>query len=421
MKVHYINQNNSYSKFNLETSYGNYYFYEDVCKHYPQYIPFCEKREILNRLPNVYNNYILAIYKHNTYTIYKDYSNAKMFFKKDYVDNYIDIKSKTEIIPPIIQDIKTPSFLKKSDMKLRIRGFEDKKILYFSIKSISNIFEAKDLVHNITKSTSTYLENTDYVVYNINLKKCYYFTIEGFTKYITNAKNMKAKEVKRHLNEMIQTLWFGTTDQKTNYIIDKVVTTKNKKQALITKLGIEVSHFRKVVKTMGTFSCVYLLVLKHEKNNYIVKYGKTKNLYKRLYNHNKNYNNVIVNLCRYIDETENTNAENELKDYFVTKHKKIENYNNKNCNEIYNIEKKDFKDIETLYDNIAVKYGASVKSLNENLKATENNIEKNALKIELDYKLQIADLKNKNNNYIIEIQNLKKQFELEKQLLQKTK
>jgi predicted GIY-YIG superfamily endonuclease len=165
----------------------------------------------------------------------------------------------------------------------------------------------------------------------------------------------------------------------------------------------------------GKFSCLYFLIFEERKNSYIVKFGMTDDLNRRMNEHSKEFGNVFIKFCRYIDETELNNAEQELHTFFNKNYTPVKKWpengtqtSEKNRKEIFEIKKGEvINSIKKIYDEIAIKYGKKVIELNKIAKTTENNNAQKLVMIENDYKLNIMEKD-------CEIKTLKKDIEIYK-------
>ncbi len=435
MKIHTITKDNSV--FNIkakENCFDEYYQYEDICSIHPTFGKNCFGRDILKKYKNELNdsdfNYI--VYANNTYTFYNNkFSKAKLFFKKNWVDNILKKPEITINIPEILK-IEMPDCLNNNGEKLIIRSDIKKEELYFNIKSVGKVFGVKDLNKNIKIDTSIYNENEDYVVFVLSQKNktvsSTYFTLDGFMKYIYNTRYNKANEVRKWANRLIYTTIAGTTEQKINLITKDIIKTPEQLQDLKTKLGVSINHYKQTIATLGVFSCIYLIILKEQKNTYIVKFGLTNNLKRRLTEHYKCFGNVYVKLCRYIDNSKLAEAEKELHNYFNAKHGMIETWPENDTSglkrkEVFEIKKSEIVNVRKIYDSVSIKYGNIVKDINKDFSTLEENTmlkinaaeHTNLLKIkdlENECKLKTQEIENQKIHFTKDIENLNLKLEL---------
>ncbi len=400
MQTHIITKENSEFKIAVrEEYYGEYYAYEDIMINYPAFCKGCIKRDVLRKYNIPENDYNLMVHN-GKYTVYpSSYNRAKIFIKKTWLDNFLKIKT-PKLAPDVLQT-ELPDFLKNNNKKVIIRGNLKEEELYFNIASVAEVFSVSDLVGNIRANSSIYEEENDYVTFNIKntVSNNTYFTMDGFTKYLYNAKNKKAKEIRKWCNQLIYTGMLGTSEQKAEIITTHIVKSEQDKKTIMNKLGIDIASYREVINTLGKYSCLYLLILEETDNSYKIKYGRTEDLNARLQQHQKDYGNVYVKFCRYVDDSELTKAETDLKEYFLDNYNQITNYKNKNRLEVFEVKKSDIMKIKTKYDDLSEKYGMRVKYINSSLKETEKNglIEMKdtafkTLQSESELKLKIAQL-----------------------------
>ncbi len=432
MKVHNINKNNSISEYTLPDCYfAEYYLYDDIALFYPEFNKGCVKRQILNKYKFLNTDYNYIVFKNNKYVFYTEkYNRAKLFFKKDCIDNLLKIEPLITRVAPELLKPELPEFLINGNYKVIIRGTFSEDDIYFSIPSLSKVFSVPDLNKYIKLHSETYVPEIDYVNFTMIVNKKHltvpYFTFEGFIKYTYNAKNTKAKQIRTWCNKLVYSSMLGTSEQKAEVVTNQIIKTENDKKTLITKLGIDIKDFKKVVSTFGVYNCLYLLVLEEKDNSYVVKYGKSKNLYNRLEKHYKDFGKAYIKLCRYIDDSELTQAEADLKSYFVKNYKQLNTYSGKVRKEVFEINKNSLNDIKNTYDTLCQKYGNKVKDINDNFKSLERNIllekkdlssktkvfEKDNLKNESALKLKIAELQGLINNKDKDIELLSVKLEM---------
>lgn len=139
-------------------------------------------------------------------------------------------------------------------------------------------------------------------------------------------------------------------------------------------LGCDINLFRNILKyNKNNQSAIYLLTLGYVKdlrssmninniyndNMIICKYGRTNNLSRRLYEHDKltfkYINNITPKLKCYIfiDNLYLCNAENDLHKYFIYNNKKLSYLNYK---ELIIIHKNDINNIQNKYKLLSSKY-----------------------------------------------------------------
>ncbi len=451
MQVYNINANNSYSDIlDIDnTFYGKYYLYDDILKEYPDFNKGYPSRKVLNKYIINETDYKYII-KSDKYKFYdSNYSKAKLFFKKEWVDYLLSNITKDYINPlPLLKINNLPDFLKNGKNTLRFRGERSRDKLYISLESLANLldYKYKNLKDSILCGKIRLDKDVHWVMFGFKnketkkIKKVPYFTYSGFLTYIFISRSPKASEITMYCETVLFASMLGTSEQKAETITTQILKTENDFKTLKTKLGIDIIHYKEVVNTLGRYSCLYLLILKETDHSYIVKYGRTEDLTTRLSQHYKDFGNVYVKFCRYIDECKLTEAENELKEHFTQKYTQVDTYNGKNRLELFEIKKCNLLTIKKLYNNLSIKYGDKVKNINKGLKETENSytLEINNLQNQLNIKdlecksitqglqnqlnikdLEIASLK-KDLNGLSENYNLKLQLaELKLQLLQK--
>jgi len=147
-------------------------------------------------------------------------------------------------------------------------------------------------------------------------------------------------------------------------------------------------------------SCVYLLNLGTVKdlrnqlniastfsdNNYVLKYGKTENLERRLTEHSRNFKKMkivpVVERYSVIDSDNITEAENDLKNYFtsIEAFLSCKDSENKDLVEIVCVSPKEMIAIELLYKNIATNYIGRIKEFCDKFKECEQQLKMEEMK-----------------------------------------
>ncbi len=163
---------------------------------------------------------------------------------------------------------------------------------------------------------------------------------------------------------------------------------------------------KQAITVFEQVSCLYFLILEERKDTYVVKFGMTDDLKRRLVEHIKVFGNVYIMLCRYIEKKDLYNAERELYEFFNENYVAIKEWPENVSvvrREVFEIKKSDIKAIKKIYNDLGMKYSAHSHNLcecNENmdlqnisLKDEVNNLQKNE-KIKHFYETKIKEMKN---------------------------
>lgn len=427
-----ITRENSYSdKINLnENHFGSYYSYEDILNTYPEFNKSHFGRKVLQKYEITEKDYSYIVFYDKTrkYKFYdENFCKAKLFFKKEWVEKTMGFFEKDYIkMPPLLEIENIPDFFKNGNYMLKFRGEKHKDKIYVSVESVAKILKINyaNLKNNLITNKYELEKNKHYVLCgykdkNNNFIKVPYFTYTGFIMYFFITRSSNAMNIVSYCETILFNSMFGSSEEKSDMVLSHIVQTPKEIATLKKKLGIPISESKQITTIFGKVSCLYLLMLKENKNSYIVKFGMTGDLKKRMNTHLKNFGDVFLKICRCIDETELNNAENELYEIFNEKYTSIKNWpeNDKTIRkEVFEIKKCDLKFIKKFYDTLTLKYGKKVTEINKNIKISEKNKLQEIMIIKHNYELQIKDLENlcaikdkdlENLNLKLEMANLK--------------
>ena len=239
---------------------------------------------------------------------------------------------------PDILELKDEEKFKDNEgniIEIEVKGTRSYNNCYFKVKDISKGFDAEKLFDTILDKRSLYEKDIDYKHFYISknpvnngknenkerIKRELYLTYSGITQYIIISRNPKTKEFRKWMIQTLFTVQIGTIE------------TKQKLAATI--LGVDIKTVRKVLSSNagGNVPCIYLLYIgkaneilkdtefKYEDDDIICKYGRTTNLDKRIYHHEKKYKkkfNVKIELLTFsiIDPEHLSKVETRMKNYF---------------------------------------------------------------------------------------------------------
>lgn len=194
---------------------------------------------------------------------------------------------------------------------------------------------------------------------------------------------------------------------------------------------------KQAITVFEQVSCLYFLILEERKDTYVVKFGMTDDLKRRLVEHLRVFGNVYIMLCRYIEKKDLYNAERELYEFFNENYIAVEEWP-KNVSvvrrEVFEIKKSDIKAIKKIYNNLGMKYSNGFQNINGNMnfqnislkdeindlqenekikhfyemKIKELNLQKDFLKNDFEMKLQ--EKKNEQANMIIKLEKIEDNY-----------
>ena len=309
---------------------------------------------------------------------------------------------------------------------IEVRGEKHKDKIYFKCSDISKAFEICNLTSSLRHPTSGYELNVhfkrfkkhkDRVNYTIlTHKPSLYLTYEGVLRVLFVSRSGKARHFMNWATDKLFTIQMGTEESKEELGTDI--------------LGISIKSFRAVFKRHGTkngFPCIYLLKLgsvgilretfnisqEIDDKLIVYKYGFTKNMEKRLEQHNDDYGkmpNVKMSLEYYhfIDPAYVNDAEGSLRAFFkgLNKNLKVKDINEKGRNELVALNKDEIHIMKEQYGYIGSQFAGVTEELQKQITKLKHEIDTLNSKHEIE-------LLNLNSKHEIEVLNLKSKYEIE--------
>lgn len=290
----------------------------------------------------------------NVLAITEKYSmkHGSIFITKELFDlTFGDKPEKLDPLPNLLEDTDLVFFKDKkgNEYKVEMRGERKHDKIYFKVNDLMNVFKNKYLYNNIIDKRSPYIINDDYKLFLNNNKKQLYVTYSGLMNIMRNSKNDIIKEFENHIIKYIYSSFWKSFNKKIE---------ENAKL-----MNIDYKYLKSILKKTQNISCIYLINVKEKvdgKNIY--KYGLTKNLKRRFYQHTKTFgNNIILDKFILIPVNKLYKAETEfsnlIKDY---------KYSFKSSTETIAISKNKYHIIDEYFKSIYDDYMNNNKSFNTN-------------------------------------------------------
>jgi len=317
-------------------------------------------------------------------------------------------------------------------VEIETRGEREYDKIYFNVDDVAKYFELPNLRKTIMKNDSGYVITSHYKIFYVSLRtssskkerklkviKSVFLTYKGMLKTLFGSRVGKADKFVDWATKTLFTVQMGDIDEKEELASGLIgIPVKSLKQVLSTSansvpclyqfsLGIA-KDFRKSMKLPEEIPDDYI----------ITKYGFTDNLARRTNEHTKKYNsikgvNIELMLFIYIDPKYLSQAETDVKNYFITNEKSIKFENFKeliaiNPQHLPQITKQ-FKYIGKEYagciDDVVKQFEKQLESDKKILDAERNKLTTEKLKHEIEI------LKHKHANEILtkdlEIANMK--------------
>jgi uncharacterized protein YsxB (DUF464 family) len=357
----------------------------------------------------------------------------KLYIKKSWYDALDDEPEKEDI--DVIK--MAPSQLELNDnekfkddkgniLDIKVYGEKEYDKIYFTMTSVSREFNLKSLQVSMLNKTSLYEKGIHYKYFYLN-------------KFINNEKN-KNKPVKKMFITYLGMLkiLFTTKNKKcdgfikwaTETLFISQMGTKEQRERLVSNI---LSIDNKVVKTVFNLtgrdtSVMYLIELGTVKklrkkfniptdiddNEIVYKFGYTDNLTRRFGQHDKYYSTnygikISLKYFAYIDPTNLSSAETDIKSYFESTNMKLKHVTYK---EICIVPDNKLKHVKKQYDTICKAYSGCMKDVVNELETLKHSIElKDAQINNLIKDLAIKDKELELKDKDLEIANLKLQMQ----------
>jgi hypothetical protein len=324
----------------------NYYFANQLKQKCSSLFKGCNttrKIIIKHKIPE--NEYLFGKFEDDKFIKYsKNYKKANLYLSKNYVDLKILNKKSLKTI-----------HLNKDQHKynINIKGERNINASYFNTTDVEKEFNLKNL-KNIIPINNFFHENIHYIYLEDEL----YLTYKGLVKVLYYFNSNEADEFQD----------WAYNDFFNDYILED-----SSLKSVQTVLGTCVQ----------TIPCIYLFKLGSVKDLqktfdiqdsdddfYVYKYGMTKNLSKRTYQHSNYYGkmdkvDLSLKMYAYLDPLFTTEAENYLRTFFNSNDMQIidDKYN-----ELVIIPKDKYNLVKEYFELISCKFGATLNEIkNENI------------------------------------------------------
>jgi len=379
-------------------------------------------RDLMKRKKINQEDYIFMKLKADQYiqTDGKSYKD-KVFIKKSITDTIPELNNEKGITDDGIEE--APEIIELSDsekffdndgtpLEIETRGSRTVKTTYFKVKDVEKAFNIKKLQDTIIHIHNKYEENIDYKYFicknpvnnGISTNKLLFLTYQGILRVLFVSRNNKMNNFISWATETLFTIQMGTNEEKKK-LFDKI-------------LGSDLESSRKVIRlNSNNLSAIYLLTLgfvkdlrqdmnldeSYSDDMIVCKYGRTKDLPRRLEEHKKTFQSIssakpYLKIYIYIDGLYESETEQKIKQFFKNTNKTV----------IY----KDYKELVVLDKEFLKETEEHYRILGNNYVGTQHEAI-NAIKdMECIHKLEIKD---KEHKYEL----LQKDYKYDVSLLQK--
>lgn len=402
-----------------------YYHTDNIKEEYPNLFKGCKTTKAFVNKHSISNNkYCYARLSDDEWMKSNGSSRKydKLFVRVNWFNNNFDVEDiKKDIIkdaPPIIELNDEEKFInnKGEIVEIEVRGQREYDQCYFKVKDIMDGFGIKKLHDVILNSSGAYQKNIHYqyfystnpINYGKGKIKKLFLTYKGLMRVLCASHKKTADKFMDWAAKILFTVQMGTEHQK-NKLIGNI-------------LGVSSEAVTEVFnKNAHTMPCIYLFSIgrvrdlrkelgiddSYGDNDYVYKWGRTRDLERRTKEHNKKYgslnsSDVKLVLFGFIDPQYTSEAETKLNHLFDGMDMKLDS---EYYNELAIIPKKKMKLVKEQYETISKAYLGHVTELIQIIKQKDNEImlikeqHKNELLIEkhrcgiLEKELEIANLK----------------------------
>ncbi len=354
---------------------------------------------------------------------HEKYPRAKLLLKESWVLNNVPlmtvggkIKYVIDEAPEILELEEEEKFKDENGDKIEIevRGDRSHKNCYFKVSDVSKGFGIDSLNITLSNNGNGYIKNIHYKTFTIsklitnvscNSKKSLFLTYNGLLRVLFCSRNKNAEKFQDWATEKLFTIQLGKKEDREELVSEV--------------LDVSVKAVREVFKrSTNTLPCIYLfrlntvkelrdsmnIPLKYRDEDIVYKYGMTKDLSQRSYQHQNDYGriknvNLTLELYSYIDPQYISEAETDIKYFF---NQTELNYEYENRSEIVIIPETKMKLVKKQYNQITTLYAGHVKELIQKIKDLEGELI-------LEKEKHLTELKNK------ELELKDKELELEKE------
>lgn len=408
-----------------------YYNSDDVMYHNKEYFKTCKGRirNILKLKELKYiDDYLFCNMRIGNWSpienSIKPAGKDKIFFRKKWCENIDGFTTKVKnrelvkILPmPDQLILTTEEQFCDGDYyyDIEVRGKRNVDECYFSVDSIADVFNIKNIRSKITDKNSSFEPNKDYVRFVVAYDKKYFLTYNGVMKCIYSSKSPISRLFQNWASTTLFTLQLGTIDDK--------------EDLLTSYLGTNAELCKRVFSSIVTpVSCIYFITLgtvkdlkdvfplSHMDDNHLVcKYGRTNDFKRRigeLMNHYKKKNKTICLEfihCAFIDDIYSSDAETDMSTIFSIGINKITDIDE---NELIIIDKKNIPSVRGHYKSIESNYGKNYENIKEKYITDINE-----MKVNYERSLNEQILKNKTD----ELAYMKREKKLHNDLVNKDK
>ena len=439
----------------IDASTQRYYNAKDLCEYSPAYFYGCtvKRRNIIQKKKIPETDIVFANFsKKNEWKISNidckqaqllltfEWAHAHFFpTTKQHIKSFIELETEplhtevsveTKDAPPILELEEHEKFKDESGkvLTIEVRGERTRHQIWFDVFDISAAFD----IPNLSKTLHDKYERTlhyecfvrlgvtnSYSQSNRKIEKFLCLTYKGLLKVLYNSRSGTAEKFQDWVEDNMFAIQLGTVEQK--------------EELGTSILGITIKNFKAVFdKCSFEMPCIYLLSfgtvgvlrktfgIKDEISDQLIvyKYGFTKDLPRRLSEHQSTYGkkenvNVKVEMWTYIDPKYTSEAEGNIRDIVESFEKALDINTYK---ELIVLNPKEFERMKKEYTRTGREYAGASQQLQDQI--AELNNELKMIKVELTsiHQVQALEIQNRDKDvekFKTEVNTNQRMYELE--------
>lgn len=356
----------------------------------------------------------------------KEYPKAKLLLSESWVKQNIPsmsngtVQNTIEVAPSILELTDNEKFknIDGEPMEITVRGEREYNKCFFRVKDVAECFESKYLRDTLADVDRGYQKDMHYKYFTMpktsnardthskRTKPMMYITYQGLVRFLFVSRNKNAELFQEWALKILFTVQMGTQDQKNELITDIA--------------GCDAKTATSVLDTsVNKISCVYMFTIGHVKDLrtelgidskyddscYVIKYGKTEDLRKRVRDHRATFSKIKGSKLRlkyyaWMDKTYIATAEIDIHEQLV---KSGTYYKYKTMSELGILTKEQLREFNKTYNQLSLLYGApydamvsaskeTIKTLEDKVKLTKSRCETKIEKLKRSYEQRIHEL-----------------------------
>jgi prophage antirepressor-like protein len=290
--------------------------------------------------------------------------------------------------------------------------FETQKDVTYGLVPNKTTDQTEFETHDVVSSYLSPIKPTDQ-----KIRSCYYLTYLGLLKILLTRRHPIAEQFQRWVCEIVYTHHLGNTEQKQEQASKLIGVSVDQIKGFLSTCPVEYSEI--YMCALGSVSSLKKALPDLERidtitdSDVVIKFGYTKNLNNRLYQHQNKYEKiegVKVSLLMHspVDPNYLSEAESDLRKYFISEDCILDHPEHK---EIIVLPDRKLKTMRVMFEQISRKYSGTVHNIQEILKAKERDY-----LVEFEKTVMKCDMRIREIEVKSEVRELNLQLKFEKEL-----